>query len=115
MSDYWARTLQARIGRRRALVTTGAGALGAAFLAACGGSDSSSSGGSSSATPKAEPSGLLAKKEDTTKTAKTGGVLKMDNPADPPHFDPQALTLPAAAATTFIFNRLMGVKPGSLQ
>src|SRR5690242_20560802 len=101
MSDYWARTLQARIGRRRALVTTGAGALGAAFLAACGGSDNSSGGSSSSSdsngTPNAQPSGLLAKKEDTTKSAKTGGVLKMDNPADPPHFDPQALTLPAAA------------------
>jgi ABC-type transport system substrate-binding protein len=39
----------------------------------------------------------------------------MNNPADPPHFDPQLLTLPAAAATSLIFNKLMQVKPGVLE
>lgn len=104
---YWSRALQGRITRRRALVATGAGALGSAFLAACGG------GGEGGV--KQEVSSLLAKKEDTTKQAKRGGTLKMTNPADPPHFDPHLLTLPAAAATTFIFTKLMKVKPGILQ
>ena len=39
----------------------------------------------------------------------------MTNPADPPHFDPHLLTLPAAAATSLIFNKLMQVKPGVLE
>jgi glucose/mannose transport system substrate-binding protein len=39
--NYWTRSLGARLSRRRALVATGAGALGAAFLAACGGNDGS--------------------------------------------------------------------------
>ena len=36
-TEYWTRTLQQRIGRRRAIVSTGALGMGAAFLAACGG------------------------------------------------------------------------------
>jgi ABC-type transport system substrate-binding protein len=106
--SYWAGLTASRLSRRRALAATGAGALGAAVLAACGGGESDSGA-------KQETSGLLAKREDTTKQAKTGGVLKMNNPADPPHFDPQLLTLPAAAATTLIFNKLLGIKPGVMQ
>jgi peptide/nickel transport system substrate-binding protein len=34
------------------------------------------------------------------------------NPADPPHFDPHLLTLPAAMAVSLIFNKLLSVKPG---
>ena len=106
-TSYWEKFAQGRLSRRRALAATGATAAGAALLAACGGGDD---GGS-----KEEASGLIATKEDTTKQAKRGGVLKMTNPADPPHFDPQLLTLPAAAATSFIFTKLMKVKPGILQ
>jgi len=86
----------------------GGAATAAALLAACGGGSSSSSGGAQ----KEQAPGLLAKAEDTSKQARTGGTLKMDNPADPPHFDPQLLTLPAAAATSFIFNKLLQVRPG---
>ena len=46
MQNYWASMTSNRLSRRRALQTTGAGVLGAAFLAACGGSDDS--GGSKS-------------------------------------------------------------------
>ncbi|HLF77634.1 MAG TPA: ABC transporter substrate-binding protein, partial [Dehalococcoidia bacterium] len=60
-------------------------------------------------------SGLLAKREDATKQAKAGGTLITTNPADPPHFDPHLLTLPAAMATTLIYNKLFTIKPGVLQ
>src|SRR3954463_8087110 len=100
-----------RITRRRALAATGASGLAAAFAAACGGGSSKET-----SSPAKEPSsGLLAKREDTTKQAKRGGTLKLTNPADPPHFDPHLLTLPASAPTSLIFNRLLQVKPGVLQ
>ena len=112
--NYWDRVLDRRFSRRRALAATGAGALGAAFLAACGGGDDDGSDGGSGGAEK-KTSGLLGKREDTSKQAKPGGTLMMTNPADPPHFDPHLLTLPAAAATSLIFNKLMQVKPGVLQ
>src|ERR1044071_1165338 len=104
MASSWT---AARITRRRALPATGATGLAAAFAAACGGG--SSDGGSSSSPSKEPTSGLLAKREDTTKQAKRGGTLKLTNPADPPHFDPHLLTLPASAPTSLIFNRLLSV------
>jgi ABC-type transport system substrate-binding protein len=112
MQSYWTKALQGRLSRRRAIAATGTTALGAAFLAACGGSDS---GGSSSSGGSTDKSGLLAKKEDTSKQAKMGGTLITTNPADPPHFDPHLLTLPAAMATTLIYNKLFSVKPGVLE
>lgn len=108
MEGYWTKAAHSRLTRRRLLAASSSTAVAAALLAACGGGDS---GGGS----REEASSLLAKKEDTTKQAKRGGVLKMTNPADPPHFDPQLLTLPAAAATSFIFTKLMKVKPGILE
>jgi len=107
--SYWSGVLEKRLSRRRALAATGAGAAAAAFLAACG-SDGGDGGGG-----EEEPSGLLAKREDTSKEAKPGGTLIMTNPADPPHFDPHLLTLPAAAATSLIYTKLMQVKPGVLE
>ena len=111
-NGYWDQALNGRISRRRAIAATGATALGAAFLAARGGSDS---GGSSSSGGGGDKSSLLAKREDTSKQAKTGGTLITTNPADPPHFDPHLLTLPAAMATSLIYNKLFSVKPGVLQ
>src|SRR6185503_3563963 len=56
-----------------------------AFLAACGGSDSSSSS-SSPSTPGTDSSGLLAKPQDTSKSAKRGGVFKDSAVSDAQYF-----------------------------
>jgi ABC-type transport system substrate-binding protein len=108
MAGYWTKVLSGRVSRRRAMASTGAGAAAAAFLAACGGGDGDDGA------PQ-DTSGLLAKREDTSKDAKTGGTLIMTNPADPPHFDPHLLTLPAAAATSLIYTKLTQVKPGVVE
>jgi len=60
--SYWSAVLNNRIGRRRALATTGAATLGAAFLAACGGDDS---GGD-----EEESKSLVQPPSDTLKQAK---------------------------------------------
>src|SRR5215212_8547420 len=73
--DYWTNLTSSRLTRRRALATTGAGALGAAFLAACGGSDSGSGGGNSGGGDKGGSS-TVTKPEDTLKEAKRGGTIK---------------------------------------
>jgi len=75
--DYWHRLSSNRLSRRRALVTTGAGALGAAFLAACGGSDDSSGGKSSAQAAKKDTSGLLASPKDDSAQRKRGGELRI--------------------------------------
>ena len=82
MSTYWTDTLKSRISRRRALAATGAGALGAAFLAACGGSDSDNNKGTQSQA-SADKSGLLGTPVESTKNAKSGGVLKLHGSVDP--------------------------------
>ena len=81
-TDYWSGKLQNRFSRRRAIAATGAGALGAAFLAACGGS--SDSGGSGAAKPAKDTSGLLYDPVDTTKQAVKGGIWAntIQNPID---------------------------------
>src|SRR6478736_570009 len=92
MSDYWRKVLDQRLGRRRALVATGGFAAGAAFLAACGGGDDKGSSGSSGAlspgdATKPDKSGLIAKPEDTSKSAKRGGAYKWSSNSEPLHFD----------------------------
>src|SRR5688572_20151439 len=91
MSDYWRKLLDQRVDRRRAMLATGGFAAGAAFLAACGGSDdkSSSRDGTlpSGDAMKPDRSGLVAKPEDTSKSAKRGGVYKWWSQSEPLHFD----------------------------
>jgi peptide/nickel transport system substrate-binding protein len=81
--DYWQRALAGRLSRRRALAASGAAGLGlgALALAGCGGGGggSSSSGGESS---------LLAKVEDTTKSAVPGGTYESFEASDIQGFDP---------------------------
>jgi ABC-type transport system substrate-binding protein len=108
-TGFWERVTSQRITRRRTLVATGAGALGAAFLAACGGGDS---GGTKT---KEEASSLVAKPEDTTKQAKRGGALKFHVAADIPNFDPHSLSLANREQVLLNYNRLTRVKPGLLQ
>src|SRR6187401_593963 len=90
MSDYWRKLLDQRVYRRRAMLATGGFAAGAAFLAACGGSDDKSSGGDSALSSggdasKPDRSGLVAKPEDTSKSAKRGGVYKWSSASEPLH------------------------------
>jgi peptide/nickel transport system substrate-binding protein len=73
MQDYWRRFTENRLNRRRALIGTGAGALGAAFLAACGGGGSDSGKQASNSKDK---SGLIYEPEDTSSQAKPGGVIR---------------------------------------
>jgi hypothetical protein len=102
-SSYWHKTLLHSVGRRRLLAGTGAGALGAAFLAACGGgNDGADSGGDSSA--------LVTKAQDTSKDAKRGGVLRLSNDTEPPHFDPHALTAAISGYTQMMYSRLLQIK-----
>ncbi|HLF77637.1 MAG TPA: ABC transporter substrate-binding protein [Dehalococcoidia bacterium] len=105
---YWSQVAVSRLSRRRAIAATGAGALGAAFLAACGGGDGDEK-------PKEEVSGLVTKPVDTTKQAKRGGSLKFSVSADIPIFDPHFLSLANAAQVLLNYNRLTRVKPGILQ
>src|SRR5262245_29770129 len=105
MSDYWQVALSQRLTRRRGLAAVGAGALGAAFLAACGGSDSSSSG--SSNTPK-----VFTQPADTSKTAKKGGVLKRNVAAEAPSLDPHQNFAPVVPFYETVYGRLLGFKPG---
>jgi hypothetical protein len=70
LSNYWSNVVQNRIGRRRALIATGATAAAAAYLAACG-AGSSDSGSKDDAGDK---SGLVTKLTDSTKGAKRGGT-----------------------------------------
>jgi ABC-type transport system substrate-binding protein len=83
MAGYWK---SYTLSRRRGLAATGAGALGAAFLAACGGgsSDSGSSEGPAKTTDK---SGLIYEPQENSASAKPGGTLKMSYNADILHMD----------------------------
>src|SRR5581483_5037377 len=91
--SYWNKVLNNRVSRRRGLAVTGAGALGAAFLAACGGSDSGSSSGGSTSGGSGDSSGgaransMVTKYEDSSKSAKRGGVMKWLATNEPLHFD----------------------------
>jgi peptide/nickel transport system substrate-binding protein len=112
MENYWHKTLARRISRRRALAATGAGALGAAFLAACGGDDNGGSGGGSGT----DRSGLLTEAKDTTSSAKQGGVWPHYVTDEVRTMDP----LNNASAGTginnqaFAYSRLFQWKPGVL-
>jgi peptide/nickel transport system substrate-binding protein len=78
--NYWSRILEHSLGRRRVLATTGAGALGAAFLAACGGNGTTT-------TPSGDRSGLLTPPRDTTSQAKAGGAIRHWADGDATNFD----------------------------
>src|SRR5581483_10689042 len=83
-NGYWAGITRARLGRRRLLAATGAGALSAAFLAACGGSDDNKT---ASPADKKKAQGLAQKPQDTTSKATKGGVYTASINADPVAFD----------------------------
>jgi ABC-type transport system substrate-binding protein len=78
MASYWDKLLHQRIARRRALISAGGLAAGAAFLAACGGDD----GDETQAL-----SGNFYKPTDTTEEGKRGGTWRTNMTADPTNFD----------------------------
>jgi peptide/nickel transport system substrate-binding protein len=110
-TNYWSKVLNRRVSRRRAIAATGGSAAAAAFLAACGGDDDGGSTGGTGGSGS-QGSGLVTESVHTSSSAKTGGTMITTNPADPPHFDPHLLTLPAAMAVSLVFNKLLSVKPG---
>src|SRR5215217_4804226 len=83
MCDYWHKEINHRLSRRRTLVATGAGALGAAFLAACGGGSSKSGSGETK-----DASGLVTAVKDETKDLKRGGTLWSRTTSEPATMDP---------------------------
>ncbi|HWO72444.1 MAG TPA: ABC transporter substrate-binding protein [Dehalococcoidia bacterium] len=83
MASYWERVLARRASRRRAMAAAGALGGAAAFLAACGGGEEAPSG------PK-DTSGLVVEPQDTSKSAKRGGVFKWSQSSEPNHFDGMA-------------------------
>lgn len=97
--SYWSRLLHRRIGRRRALFTTGGLMASAAFLAACGSDDTpagTATGGNgtggtdatgSTGTPQ---SNLLTEIVDSSSAAVRGGRFTWANTAEPNHFDGKA-------------------------
>jgi ABC-type transport system substrate-binding protein len=83
-ADYWDVVFRGRLSRRRALAASVGAAGASAFLAACGEGTGSNSGGSRA---KQDASGLVSPIEDTSKTAKPGGVFKWYNTSEPNHLD----------------------------
>ncbi len=104
-SSYWSSLLGQRTSRRRVLAGTSGAALAASILAACGSSDSGS---------KQETASLIAKVVDTTKQAKTGGILKTSRPTDTQTFHPFQISSPTAWHSPRSYSRLLRVKPGYL-
>src|SRR4051812_42699555 len=107
---YWTKLTENRLSRRRALQVSGAGALGAAFLAACGGGDDDSGGGKSSGPVARDKSGLLATPTDQTKTAKRGGTLNLADPILSGY--EQALNISGSGGITMpnVYSQLMRIK-----
>jgi len=118
LSNYWNDVLHGRINRRRALSLTGGAAMSAAFLAACGGGSSGGSGGGNTETQSAakkDKSGLVTEPDDTSKSAKAGGVFKWSNTVEPNHLDGLAqgqsqLNIFNSMVYTSLVTNKMGIK-----
>jgi ABC-type transport system substrate-binding protein len=103
---YWQNALNNRISRRRAMVATGASALGAAFLAACGGGTDGNSRGTKDA------SSLVVAAKDETKEMKRGGTLWSRTTSEPATMDPHVF--PGNFASTHTHSGLWLIKDGYL-
>jgi peptide/nickel transport system substrate-binding protein len=104
--SYWTKLSHARLGRRRALIGAGSGAMAGILLAACGGGSDDDGGDSTS---------LLVKPVDSSKEAKPGGVMKDSRNADIQHWDPHLSGAWWSFAGPAIYGRLTRLKAGYLE
>jgi peptide/nickel transport system substrate-binding protein len=109
--NYWIRTLEGRMTRRRAVALVGGSALGAAFLAACGGGGSDS--GSSGST--ADKTSLITKTEDSKAQAKKGGILKDRTNGDAPSFAVHEPIAPLNNPAKHVYSTMVRLKAPHLQ
>ena len=107
---YWSDISKQRLSRRRALVATGVTAYAAAFLAGCGGGSDSKG-----ASVKGDKSGLLTPTEDTSKTAKRGGTMKLSVSSDIPSWEPNMAFTVINEGPGAIQGRLIETVPGRLE
>jgi len=110
--NYWSRTLQRRLSRRRALA--GAGVLGAGALAAsmiaCGGDDEGGGG----AAPPPEDTGLASTFVDTTSKAVQGGLMQSWYQNQPQQLEPARATSAENAQIVHVYSRLLRYKVGTV-
>jgi ABC-type transport system substrate-binding protein len=108
--NYWEKTVSARMSRRRAILAGAGGAAGAALIAACGGGGD---GGDDSGGFR-DASGLLTKPEDTTKSAKQGGVFPYYVTSEVITMDPlnNASSGTGVNNQAFAYSRFFQWKPG---
>jgi peptide/nickel transport system substrate-binding protein len=107
--NYWSGLLERRVGRRRALVASGAMGTAAAILAACG---SGKSGGSGTGESK---NSLVTDPVDTTKQAKRGGIIKDRDFGDPPSLDTIQATVSWNPFGPSVYSWLVQFEPGYLK
>ena len=104
MTNYWSRYMERRLTRRRGLAI-GAGAFGAALLAACGGNEGASGDDAAS---------LVVTPKDTSKEAVRGGIYRSNNDRSFSTLDPQASGT-TGAGRDLGYQRPLAVKPGYLE
>jgi peptide/nickel transport system substrate-binding protein len=106
-TNYWSKLTQSRLTRRRALAgaaTLGAGAA-AIGVVGCGGGDDGGGGGEQPATS--------TKPQDTTSTAKAGGVYRIIQSADPVNLDPNRSTsFTAQEIGARVYSRMLKFQTG---
>ena len=108
-TNYWRDALAQRVSRRRTLALTG-GAAVASFLAACGGNDKPES-----KSPEAQGNRLVATRDNSTKQAKRGGVIKGSLGGEPSTLDPMSFDTPLMnPIKNSVYSMLLRDKPGTI-
>ncbi len=106
-ANYWTKSLNRRLSRRRALVGVGTAGAAAAALATVG------CGGESKVTSEIAVEGGLAQAKDTTSIATRGGVYRNITSADAQTMDVGTTSnYTAYAVANMIYSRLLKAKSG---